>query len=273
MTTPKPIISQTAAPAHQAVNITDEGGQTQAVPITAEYPLTVYLDKTELVTLMTLGSMPALLTLGWLRNQSIVDNMAAVAAVQVDWETNSVAVTLAAEQAGERVASVPQLVTSGCGQNTMLDNLMGHIEQINFRRGALLSRLALLELVSYIRELDTVYKVSGAVHGCLLAQYNEAGITPLIFIEDIGRHNAVDTIAGWMWYNEVDGANKVFYTTGRLTAEMVVKCAQMQIPYLVSRSMTTSMGYSVATQLQMTMIGRAINQRFKIITGAQHFRF
>lgn len=273
----KPLCSNASIASHLAIDIVDETGQAREINITAEYPLTIYLDKREMVTLMTLGLMPELLTIGWLRNQSIIKSLSHIESVQVDWEVEAVSVCTVKGHLDDSytddttMQQPPRIVTSGCGQNTMLNKLMEQIDTLSLTRQTLFNALALHDLVQRIRALDSVYKKSGTVHGCMLAQYNAHAVEPLIFVEDIGRHNAVDTISGWMWANDIQGDSKVFYTTGRLTSEMVIKCAQMQIPYLVSRSGTTSMGYSVAKQIGLTMIGRALNRRYIIFSGKNHF--
>ncbi len=273
MKTKKPLCSKAAIASDISIDVIDETGKTRPLAITAEYPLTVYIDKREMVTLMTLGLMPELLTIGWLRNQSILQSLSQIESVQVDWEAEAVSVCTVK---GKTIPdtdhhSPPRVVTSGCGQNTMLDNLMAQIDTLSLTRKKKFNATALYDLVQRIRTLDSVYKKSGTVHGCMLAEYNKNHVSPLIFVEDIGRHNAVDTISGWMWMNNINGDSKVFYTTGRLTSEMVIKCAQMQIPYLVSRSGTTGMGYSVAKQVGLTMIGRALNRRYVIFSGQAHF--
>ena len=139
-------------------------------------------------------------------------------------------------------------------------------------QSATLSRAALYELLEHVRVHETIYKQAGAVHGCALATNEDGASQILYFVEDVGRHNAVDAIAGRMWLDRVDGGDKIFYTTGRLTSEMVIKAAQMGIPFLVSRSGLTQMGYEIAQSVGMTMIGRATNKRYLLFTGAERFR-
>ena len=156
----------------------------------------------------------------------------------------------------------------------MFSRLMEDVEETTFVRRPLFGASALYDLLAKIRALETVYKRAGAVHGCALAAQtgDGDGVELLVFVEDIGRHNAVDAIAGWMWMNGINGDGKVFYTTGRLTSEMVVKCAQMRVPYLVSRSGVTRMGYDVANRTGLTMLGRALNRRYLLFSGAEYFR-
>ncbi|MCC6210153.1 MAG: formate dehydrogenase accessory sulfurtransferase FdhD [Burkholderiales bacterium] len=236
--------------------------------IAGEHPLTLYLDKRELVTLMTLGHAPEALALGFLRNQRLVAGITDVEAVQVDWETDSVAVTTR-KKAAIKKKTRKKTVTTGCGQGTVFGDLMEEIDGIRLREDVVLAEEGLFTLVEKVRRHETIYKQSGAVHGCALATL--AGEI-LMFVEDVGRHNAVDAIAGFMWLDAIDGADKLFYTTGRLTSEMVIKCAQMRIPFLVSRSGLTKMGHEIARRVGLTMIGRASGRHYLAFTGRQRLR-
>src|SRR5688572_26155698 len=232
--------------------------------IAGEHPLTLYVDKREIVTLMTLGHAPEALAIGYLRNQRLVSSIDDIAAVQVDWETASVAVTTHNQK------SLPSLekktVTTGCGQGTVFGDLMEEIDTIKLRDDVQLTDADLFVLLEKVRRHETIYKQAGAVHGCALA--STAGDI-LMFIEDVGRHNAVDAIAGRMWLEDIDGTDKVFYTTGRLTSQMVIKCAQMRIPFLVSRSGLTQMGHQIATKVGITMLGRASGRHYLVFTGKE----
>src|SRR5688572_570948 len=233
--------------------------------IAGEHPLTLYLDKREIVTLMTLGHAPEALVLGYLRNQRLIDSIDDIASVQVDWETDSAAVTThAGNFSSDKLDK--KTVTSGCGQGTMFGNLMEEVEQISLRKDIFFKDSNLFLLIEKVRRHETIYKQAGAVHGCALA--TTAGEI-LMFVEDVGRHNAVDAIAGFMWLDAIDGSDKVFYTTGRLTSEMVIKCAQMRIPFLVSRSGLTQMGHSIASKVNMTMLGRASGRHYLAFTGKE----
>ena len=266
----RPAVFDAAAPAVVEARVADENGEQKTVCIAGEYPLTLYVDKREVATLMTLGQMPAALAIGWLRNQQLITALDELEEVRVDWEAGAVAVYT---RAGNFLANDDErrVITSGCGQGSMFAKLMDDIKNCEFKRGAPLAAAAVANLLAQLRERPTIYKNAGAVHGCALASHNGGEATPLCFVEDIGRHNAVDSIAGWMWLNNINGDDKIFYTTGRLTSEMVIKCAQMGAPYLVSRSGTTRMGYEVARQTGITMLGRAINRRFLVFSGAAHF--
>lgn len=265
---PKPILSRARAPAVlQARAITETGEQTD-VGIAGEYPLTLYADGREVITLMTLGRMPEELAVGWLRNQRALSSVGDIEEVRVDWEVNAAAVYT---RCGLAEMSDKRATTSGCGQGTMFGDLMDFVSEAKFVRPIKFSSAALFDLLRQIRERDTVYKAAGAVHACALAEVGADSCKMLLFAEDVGRHNAVDAIAGWMWLQDVGGGGKVFYTTGRLTSEMVIKCAQMEIPFLVSRSGLTGMGLQIAQDAGITMLGRAINNRYLLFTGGEYF--
>src|SRR5690348_6035476 len=234
--------------------------------IAGEHPLTLYLDKREIVTLMTLGHAPEALVIGYLRNQRLVDSIDDIASVQVDWDTNSAAVVTRRQK---QIDLEKKTVTSGCGQGTMFGNLMEEIDRITLRNDVFLNDADLFVLIEKVRRHETIYKQAGAVHGCALAT---RGGEILMFVEDVGRHNAVDAIAGFMWLDAIDGSDKVFYTTGRLTSEMVIKCAQMRIPFLVSRSGLTQMGHEIAKRVGITMLGRASGKHFLAFTGRERLK-
>jgi FdhD protein len=259
----KPKLTNAARPATFEVEAYNERGEMVPTSIAGEHPLTVYLDKREIVTLMTLGHAPEALVLGYLRNQRLVDSIDDIASVQVDWETDSAAVTTLKQK---EIDLEKKTVTSGCGQGTMFGNLMEEVEQISLRQDVFLKDEDLFLLIERVRRHETIYKQAGAVHGCALA--TTAGEI-LMFVEDVGRHNAVDAIAGFMWLDAVDGSDKLFYTTGRLTSEMVIKCAQMRIPFLVSRSGLTQMGHSIAKQVGITMLGRASGRHYLLFSGKE----
>lgn len=279
------VLSSSARPATCEVEAINERGQTVPTRIAGEHPLTLYLDKRELVTLMTLGAAPEHLAVGYLRNQRLVESLDELAAVQVDWETNSVAITSAslasrgvsvwddqtqADALGARLAR--RTVTTGCGQGTMFGDLMDEIDRVELPAQVRLSEEVLYTVIDRVRRYESVYKVAGAVHGCALcANAGEERGEILRFVEDVGRHNAVDAIAGWMWIESVSAADKIFYTTGRLTSEMVIKCAQMGIPFLLSRSGLTQMGYEIAARVGLTMIGRCQGKHYLLFTGAERF--
>jgi len=259
----KPKLSNAARPATFEVEAYNERGEMVPTSIAGEHPLTLYVDKREIVTLMTLGHAPEALIIGYLRNQRLVDSIGEIESVQVDWETDSVAVTTLHQK---ELSIGKRTVTSGCGQGTVFGDLMAEIDDVKLRNDVFLSDENLFLLLDRVRKHETIYKQSGAVHGCALC--TTAGEI-LMFVEDVGRHNAVDAIAGFMWLDAIDGSDKLFYTTGRLTSEMVIKCAQMRIPFLVSRSGLTHMGHKIAKQVGITMLGRASGRHYLAFTGKE----
>jgi FdhD protein len=261
----KPKLTNAAKPATFEVEAYNERGEMVPTAVAGEHPLTLYLDKREIVTLMTLGHAPEALAIGYLRNQRLADSIDDIAAVQVDWETGSVAVTTRKKRdLTSRLAK--KTVTTGCGQGTVFGDLMEEIDRVQLRKDIFLEDANLFILLEKVRKHETIYKQAGAVHGCALA--TTAGEI-LMFVEDVGRHNAVDAIAGFMWLEDLDGSDKVFYTTGRLTSEMVIKCAQMRIPFLVSRSGLTQMGHAIAQKVGITMLGRASGRHYLAFTGKE----
>ena len=263
----RPKLSQARCPLTFDVEALNERGELLNSPIAGERPLTIYIDKREIVTLMTLGQTPEALAVGYLRNQRLARSVDDIEAVQVDWETNAVAITTRRGIEGLDDRMSKRTVTTGCGQGTVFGDLMDEIDAVQLREDVTLEEETLYGLLDTIRRHETVYKSAGAVHGCALA----SGAELTYFVEDVGRHNAVDAIAGQMWLDEVDGSDKIFYTTGRLTSEMVIKAAQMRIPFLVSRSGLTQMGYEVAARVGITMFGRAVNRRYLLFTGRHRF--
>ncbi|MDH4324814.1 MAG: formate dehydrogenase accessory sulfurtransferase FdhD [Betaproteobacteria bacterium] len=265
----RPDLTDAAKPATFEVEAFNERGEMVPTSVAGEHPLTLYLDKKELVTLMTLGHAPEALAIGYLRNQNIVGAVEEIAAVQVDWETESCAITTRKGVKGLKKKMGRRTVTSGCGQGTVYGDLMAQIDQVRLRTDVTLADEQLFVLIDKVRKYETIYKQAGAVHGCALAT-RDGEI--LMFVEDVGRHNAVDAIAGFMWLQAIDGSDKVFYTTGRLTSEMVIKCAQMRIPFLVSRSGLTQMGHAIAQKVGITMLGRASGRHYLAFTGRERLR-
>jgi len=273
----RPTLTQAARPATFEVDAVNERGETVPTPIAGEHPLTLYLDKRELVTLMTLGGAPEALAIGYLRNQRLLRSIEELAAVQVDWETESVAITTRSGDFWERQGIEDKLgkrtVTTGCGQGTVFGGLMDEIDEVRLPAEARLSEEVLYAVMDNVRKYESIYKQAGAVHGCALCANGTDGTRGdiLMFVEDVGRHNAVDAIAGQMWLDGQLGADKIFYTTGRLTSEMVIKCAQMGIPFLLSRSGLTQMGHQIAERVGITMIGRCQGKHYLLFTGKQRF--
>jgi len=270
MTTP-PRLTAAAAPLTQEIEALDEFGAMRRLSIPAERALTVFVDNRELVTLMTLGAAPELLVLGYLRNQRLVESAGEIDSITVDWDVNAAAVKTRAgiERFDEKTAK--RVVTTGCGQGTVFGDLMAELDTLQLpgagEPSARLSQRALYRLLDAMRLQESTYKSAGSVHGCALFRQDEL----LMFVEDVGRHNAIDTIAGWMWLHDVQGGDKIFYTTGRLTSEMVIKSAQMGVPIVVSRSGVTQMGYGLAQQLGVALFGRAMNRHFICYCGFDRF--
>jgi FdhD protein len=265
-----PRLTNACAPLVREVSVVNELGETSHVSIPAERALTVYVDKRELVTLMTLGAHPELLVLGFLRNQRLVASCDEVDSITVDWDVGAAAVKTRQGISDIEARTAKRVVTTGCGQGSVFGDLMAEVDGLALS-AATLRQAQLYGIVNAIRLQETTYKSSGSVHGCALFR----GAEMLVFVEDVGRHNAIDTIAGWMWMQDDDlmtGADKVFYTTGRLTSEMVIKSAQMGVPIVVSRSGITQMGHEVAQRLGLCAIGRATNKRFLCYAGAHRLQ-
>lgn len=263
-----PRLSAAAAPLTRAVEVVDEFGQRRTIHIPAERDLTVYVDKRELVTLMTLGAHPEWLVLGYLRNQRLIESPAQVESITVDWDVGAAAVRTRGGLVDLEVRTAQRIVTTGCGQGSVFASVMEAADAIRLDPGARLRQSQLYAILRAVREQDSVYKRAGSVHGCALFRGEEL----LIFVEDVGRHNAVDTIAGWTWLQGgalLRGDDKVFYTTGRLTSEMILKAAQMGVPIVVSRSGITQMGLEVAERLGLCAIGRATHTRFLCYTHSE----
>ena len=269
-----PHLTQARAPLTREVEVRDEFGQQRTIQIPAERPLTLFVDKREVVTLMTLGAAPELLALGYLRNQRLVESLDDVDSITVDWDVEAAAVKTrhgAVDQIEARTAR--RIVTTGCGQGTMFGNLLDELDALKLPSAAAarIHQSTLHQLNEAMRKTDSVHRRAGSVHGCALFR----GTEMLNFVEDVGRHNAIDTIAGWMWLQGDSslgqGADKVFYTTGRLTSEMVMKSAQLGVPIVVSRNGVTQMGYELAVKLGMTLFGRASQRHFICYCGFERF--
>ena len=266
-----PHLTHAQAPLTCEVSAINEFGEHISVSIPAERALTVYVDKRELVTLMTLGAYPELLVLGYLRNQRLVNSVDEIESINVDWDVGAAAVKTRDGIADIEEKTAQRVVTTGCGQGSVFGGLMDEVDQIMLPPDAGITQSQLYALVNTIRLKETTYKSSGSVHACAL--FDTASSLPemLIFVEDVGRHNAIDTIAGWMLMNpnKLTESRLVFYTTGRLTSEMVIKSAQMGVPIVVSRSGITQMGHQVAQSVGLCAIGRATNKRFVCYSALQ----
>jgi FdhD protein len=251
------------------ITILDECGERRSIHIPAERPLTIFVDRQELVTLMTLGARPELLVLGYLRNQRLVERVQDVESVTVDWEVGAAAVRTHQGVADFATKTARRVVTTGCGQGTVFGDVMTQLDAIRLpdAQSARIRQSTLHRMLETMRQQDSIHRKAGSVHGCALFQ----GAQMLMFVEDVGRHNAIDTIAGWMSLHGVEGGDKAFYTTGRLTSEMVMKSAQLGVPIIVSRNGVTAMGHELAGKLGMTLFGRAANRHFLCYTGMERF--
>lgn len=252
----------------ETVEVYDEYGEKLTKEIACERPLTVLLNWKEIVTLMTLGARPESLVLGYLKNQGFLHDPEAIDSVIIDWETHNAAIVTKEDTQNLEKALQKKTVTSGCGQGTMYGNVMAELDgyqvpQVSLKQSNI---YATLEALTHFNE---TYKKAGAVHGCAVCRGSEI----LSFVEDVGRHNAVDTLAGELWLKQESGDDKIFYTTGRLTSEMVIKVAQMGIPTLLSRSGVTQMGLDLAKQFGITTIARAKGLRFQVFSGAEKIEF
>ncbi|MFM1817836.1 MAG: hypothetical protein RL364_696 [Pseudomonadota bacterium] len=273
-----PILSSAQAALIESITVVNEHGEIQSLHIPAERALTVYVDKQELVTLMTLGARPEQLVLGYLRNQRLVDSVDDVASITVDWEVGAAAVHTRVGIARWQERTARRVVTTGCGQGSMFAELMDQTDALQLP-ATRITQSELYSIVNQIRLMDSVYKQAGSVHGCALFQQERL----LTFVEDVGRHNAIDTIAGWQWLQEAQTLRPVgqldaptlghvFYTTGRMTSEMVIKAAQMGVAVLISRSGITHMGLTIARQLGLCTIGRATNRRFLCFSAPERLQ-
>tara|TARA_Y100001970_G_scaffold260802_1_gene343232 strand:+ start:1062 stop:1898 length:837 start_codon:yes stop_codon:yes gene_type:complete len=259
----RPKMTDAGIEASYPVTVTDEYGNSRETHITGERPLIIYVDKQEIVTLMTLGKNPELLVIGYLHNQGFIKNIEDIKEIQVDWDVDSAVVVTNNGIDNWEEKLKKRTVTSGCGQGTVFGNILEDLKNIKLTQPNLLQS-SFYKLLRNIRHYNEVYKKSGAVHGCALCK--EENIE--IFVEDVGRHNATDAIAGHMLLEKINGDDKLFYTTGRLTSEMVIKVAQMGIPILFSRAGITQMGKELSEKMGITTIARAGGKHFLVYNGS-----
>lgn len=251
-----------------AVTAVDENGAVQDKYIACERPLTVYLNWQPIVTLMTLGARPEALALGYLKNQGFINDVSQLESVIIDWDVSSAAIITKENTDSVQAKLSEKTVTTGCGQGTVFGGFMDGVDDIKLPTPTL-AQSTVYGLLKNISQYNDTYKNAGAVHGCGVCQQDQI----LSFVEDVGRHNAVDTLAGEMWLDGQQGGDKIFYTTGRLTSEMVIKVAKMGIPVLLSRSGVTQMGLELAQKLGITMIARAKGRHFLVYNGADNIQF
>ena len=236
--------------------------------VVMERPLTLFLNGREIVTMMTIGDHPDYLAVGYLLNQNMLRAEDRVIAIDYDDELETVVVRTDRETDFEDKLRKKTL-TSGCAQGTVFGDLMEKFEEVKLDPGAVLRTSWLYALTRKINTAPSLYLAAGAIHGCVLCEEDR----PLLYMEDVGRHNAIDKIAGYMRLNHVSPLGKIFYTTGRLTSEMVIKTVQMGIPILISRSGFTAWGVDLARQAGLTLIGRAKGKRFIALAGAERIIF
>ena len=262
-----PRLTQARTEMLREIRILDEHGAQRTILIPTERPLTVFVDKRELVTLMTLGACPELLVLGYLRNQRLIEQVQEVESVTVDWDVGAAAVRTHAGVADIAAKTAHRVVTTGCGQGTVFGDVMSQLDTVTLpdAQTARIRQGTLQRMLETMRQQDSIHRKAGSVHGCALF----LGTQLLMFIEDVGRHNAIDTIAGWIAMQSQLAGARVFYTTGRLTSEMVIKSAQMGVAIVVSRSGITQMGHEVAGRVGLCAIGRATNRRFLCFAGSE----
>ncbi len=252
----------------EAVTGVDHTGAAAEIRVPVERPLTLYLNGQEIVTMMTIGDRPDCLAVGYLLNQAMLRPDDVIEGIEFDAELDVVVVRTAGRTNFEEKLRKKTL-TSGCAQGTAFGDLLERFESIVLDPGAVLRTSWLYALSRKINTRPSLYLAAGAIHGCVLCEEDR----PLVYMEDVGRHNAIDKIAGWMALNGVGPAGKIFYTTGRLTSEMVIKCVRMEIPILVSRSGFTAWGVALARQAGLTLIGRAKGRRFLCVSGGERVVF
>ncbi len=263
-----PKLSAAASESLREIGIVDELGVRRKIYIPAERPLTIFLDERELVTLMTLGASPELLVLGFLFNQRLIKNAAAIESISVDWKSGSATVKTRGSP-GENSAIALRSVASGSGQGSIFSRLLRHVDAVRLPgvEQARIRGSALRSLLEVMRQHDSIHRHARSVHSCALFQ--DARL--LVSVEDVSRHNALDTVSGWMALHGIEGGDKVLFTTGRLTGEIVIKAAQSGVPILVSRNGVSAMGYDLAKKFGMTLFGRAVNRRFHCYVGEERF--
>ena len=254
---------QALCPTHEVVAF-DHLGQKRRIMIASELPLTIRVDDQEIVTLMTLGTHAEALALGYLRNQRLIEDIRQIKSLSIDWDHNVVNIATSAGKGikafNKRMSN--RIVSTGCGQGTIFSCTLDTLYEAKLPKTTV-RQSTLLFILKEISKYNLIYKKAGSVHGCGLCR----GTDILMFVEDVGRNNAADTISGRMWIDGASGEDKILYMTGRLTSEMVMKAAQMRIPVLLSRSGITQMALELAEDLGIIAVGRARRTRFLIFSG------
>ncbi|MCC3306530.1 formate dehydrogenase accessory sulfurtransferase FdhD [Sneathiella sp. HT1-7] len=246
----------------------DQNGTAVVLPVVVERPLTLFLNRQEIVTMMTIGDYPDYLALGYLLNQNMLQMEDEVTGIDYDDDLGVVVVRTERETDFEEKLK-KKTQTSGCAQGTVFGDVMEKFGDIILDPEAVLKTSWIYALSRKINQQPSLYLEAGAIHGCVLCEEDR----PLVYMEDVGRHNAIDKIAGYMWRHGISSKAKIFYTTGRLTSEMVIKTVQMQIPIVISRSGFTAWGVDLARQANLTLVGRAKGKRFVCLSGVERLVF
>ena len=252
----------------ESIECLNESGENIKLPVVKEIPLTIYLNKQEIVTAMTLGDMPDLLAVGYLLNQNMLKKDDVISEIDYDEDLQVVIVRTERKTNYEKKME-KKIRTSGCAVGTVYGDIMEDFSSVNLDRKTKIKTSWIYTISKKVNTRPSLYLKAGALHGCVLCKND----SPLVYVEDVGRHNAVDKIAGWMFLNKEDANDKIFYTTGRLTSEMVIKTVQMGIPILISRSGFTESGVKLAREAGLTLIGRAKGKRMIIANGVNRVIF
>ena len=252
----------------ETIDCINENGQQIQLPVVKEIPLTIYLNKQEIVTAMTLGDMPDLLAVGYLLNQNMLKRDDVISEINYD-EDLQVVIIRTERQTNYEKKMQKKIRTSGCAVGTVYGDIMDDFSSVNLNKKAKIKTSWIYTISKKVNTRPSLYLKAGALHGCILCKED----SPIIYVEDVGRHNAVDKIAGWMLLNKEDANDKIFYTTGRLTSEMVIKTVQMGVPILISRSGFTESGVKLAREAGLTLIGRAKGKRMIIANGIERVIF
>ena len=252
----------------ESIECLNESGENIKLPVVKEIPLTIYLNKQEIVTAMTLGDMPDLLAVGYLLNQNMLKRDDVISGIDYDKDLQVVIVRTERKTNYEKKME-KKIRTSGCAVGTVYGDIMDDFSSVNLDKKTKIKTSWIYTISKKVNTRPSLYLKAGALHGCVLCKKD----SPLIYVEDVGRHNAVDKIAGWMFLNKENANDKIFYTTGRLTSEMVIKTVQMGIPILISRSGFTESGVKLARQAGLTLIGRAKGKRMIIANGVDRVNF
>ena len=252
----------------ESIECLNESGENIKLPVVKEIPLTIYLNRQEIVTAMTLGDMPDLLAVGYLLNQNMLKRDDVISGIDYDDDLQVVIVRTERKTNYEKKME-KKIRTSGCAVGTVYGDIMDDFSSVNLDKKTKIKTSWIYTISKKVNTRPSLYLKAGALHGCVLCQKD----SPLIYVEDVGRHNAVDKIAGWMFLNKENANDKIFYTTGRLTSEMVIKTVQMGIPILISRSGFTASGVKLAREAGLTLIGRAKGKRMIIANGVDRVNF